>query len=105
LYEDHAEHRDKFEVIGIHDDSVQSFADLDKKLAKTKARFWQGKDLPFPVLLDAHGKTAKFYGSSGRGGFLIDPDGKLVGIAYPADLEAKLPPLPAGKLWARYREI
>jgi hypothetical protein len=51
------------------------------------------------------GKTAKLYGTDGTGGLLIDPNGKLVGGAMPADLEAKLPPLPAGKLWARYRDV
>ncbi len=53
LYEDHAEHRDKFEVFAIHDKSVKSFAELDKKLAAIKKQHWQGKDLLFPILLDA----------------------------------------------------
>jgi hypothetical protein len=93
-------------VIAIHDKSVQSFAELDKKLAKIKERYWQGKDLPFPVLLDATGKTEELYEIRGHPtGLLIDPDGKLVGTALPADLEAKLPPLPAGKLWARHRDV
>ncbi len=105
LYKDHADHRDQFEVIAIHDKSVQSLAELDQKVAKIRERFWQGNDLPFPVLLDANGKTAELYGSRGRGGILIDPNGKLVGAAFPADLEAKLPPLPAGKLWARHRDV
>src|SRR5206468_6104248 len=30
--------------------------------------------------------------------------GKLVGGASPADLEAKLPPLPPGRLWAPHRD-
>jgi hypothetical protein len=95
-------------VFAIHDQSAPSFADLDKELtrAKIKERYWQGKDLPFPVLLDATGKTEKLYETGGRQmGLLIDPDGKVVGPALPADLEAKLPPLLAGKLWARHREI
>jgi hypothetical protein len=107
LYEDHADHRERFEVLAIHDQSAESFADLDKKLAtaQIKERYWQGKDLPFPVLLDATGKTAKLYGTGGRAmGLLIDPDGKVVGGALPADLEAKLPPLPIGRLWARHRD-
>jgi len=48
LCEDHAEHRDKFEVFAIHDKSVKSFDELDKKLASIKKQHWQGKDLPFP---------------------------------------------------------
>ncbi len=106
LYKDHADHRDKFEVVAIHDQSVKSFAELDKKLAKIKERYWQGKDLPFPVLLDATGATEKRYGIRAHPtGLLIDPDGKLVGEATAADLEAKLPPLPATKKWARHRDM
>jgi hypothetical protein len=92
-------------VLAIHDKSIKSLAELDQKVAKIKERYWQGKDLPFPQLLDGSGKTAELYGTDGTGALLIDPDGKLVGAAMPADLEAKLPPLPAGKLWARYRDV
>ena len=106
LYEDHADHRDQFEVFAVHDERVQSFDELDKKLPKLKEHYWHGKDLPFPVLLDATGETGKLYGIRVEPtGLLIDPDGKLVGEASPADLEAKLPPLPAAKKWARHRDI
>ena len=100
LYEDHADHRDQFEVFAVHDKSVKSFAELDEKLPKIKEHYWQGKDLPFPVLLDATGETGKLYGIRAYPtGLLIDPDGKLVGEATPADLEAKLPPLSVAKKW------
>jgi thiol-disulfide isomerase/thioredoxin len=106
LYEDHADHRDKFEVIAIHEHNAKTYAEVDKHLPKLKERLWQGKDLPFPVLLDATGKTAELYGISGYPtGLLIDPDGKLVGAATAADLEAKLPPLSMARLWARQRDI
>src|SRR5438128_2970715 len=106
LYEDHAAHRDKFEVFVVHDESVKSLAELDKKLPRLKARYWQGKDLPFPVLLDAASKTEQLYGIRAHPtGLLIDPDGKLVGEASVEDLEAKLPPLPAAKKWARHRDM
>jgi hypothetical protein len=58
------------------------------------------------VLLDATGKTAELYGTGGHPiGLLIDPDGNVVGAAMPADLEAKLPLLPAARLWARHRDL
>jgi hypothetical protein len=38
-------------------------------------------------------------------GLLIDPEGNVVGAAMPADLEAKLPPLPAARLWTRHRDM
>jgi hypothetical protein len=106
LYEDHAGHRDQFEVFAIHDRSVKSFAELDEKTSKIKKRYWQGKDLPFPVLLDAVGLTGALYGIRAHPtGLLIDPDGKLVGEASAAELEAKLPPLPTAKKWARHRDM
>ena len=41
----------------IHDDSVASIAEMDAKLAQTRAQKWRGKDLPFPVALDGGGET------------------------------------------------
>src|SRR5207237_10370329 len=83
----------------------KSFAELDPRLLKMKERYWQGKDLPFPVLLDATGATEKLYGVKAHPThLLIDPDGKLVGEASEGDLEAKLPPLSAAKRWARHRD-
>jgi len=106
FYEDHAEHRGQFEVLAIHDDAVKSLAELDKKLASIKRNQWQGKDLPFPILLDGNKKTHDRYGVRGwPTGLLIDPDGKLVGEASVTTLEAELPPLPAEKQWARHRDI
>src|SRR4029077_6911606 len=56
--------------------------------------------------LDATGETEKLYGIRAHPtGLLIDPDGKLVGEARAADLEAKLPPLSAAKIWARHRDL
>lgn len=106
LYQDYADHRDKFEVIAIHDQSVKSFAELDQKLPKIKRQFWQGKDLPFPILLDATGATVKLYGIHAfPTNLLIDPAGKLVGEVSAEELVAKLPPLPAAKVWARHRDV
>jgi hypothetical protein len=106
LYEDHAEHRDKFEVFAIHDESVKSFDELDKKLTSIRKQYWQGKDLPFPVLLDAAEKTEKLYGiRAWPTGLLIDPSGKLVGEAGVSELEAKLPRLSAWKTWVRHRDM
>jgi hypothetical protein len=106
ICEAHATDRDKFQVFAVHDKSVKSFAELDKKLAPLKKRYWQGKDLPFPVLLDATGKTEEMYAIHAHPtGLLIDPDGKLVGEVSPQDLEAKLPPLPASITWARHRDL
>jgi hypothetical protein len=107
LYEDHKDHRDRFEVFAIHsDESIKSLAELNKELAFIKDRHWDGKDLPFPVLLDKNEETEKRYGvSSHPTGLLIDPDGKLVGAVTEEALEAKLPPLQPAKRWARQRDL
>jgi thiol-disulfide isomerase/thioredoxin len=106
LYEDHIDHRDKFEVFAIHDKRAKSFAQLDAKLKNIKLEFWQGKDLRFPVVLDANGTTERLYGvREYPTGLLIDPDGKLVGEASADELEAKLPPLSAAIKWKRHRDM
>jgi hypothetical protein len=104
--EDHADHRDQFEVFAIHDSQVNSLAELDKKLASIKKQHWQGKDLPFPILLDGNAATHKLYGvHSWPTAVLIDPEGKVVGETGLDALEEKLPALPAAKRWARHRDM
>ncbi len=106
LYNDHLDHRGQFEVLAVHDNSVKTFAELNKKLPPLKEGYWQGQDLPFPVLLDATGATEKLFGVSAHPtSLLIDPDGKLVGEVQAKDLEAKLPPVSAAKRWARHRAM
>ena len=109
FYADHAADRDKFEVIAYHDGSVKDFAEMDERTAKIKQTLWKGRDLPFPVLLDAANK-----GEPGSGvttdaweiqGFptslLFDPEGKLVGQIALKTLEEKLPPIPMAARVAR----
>ncbi len=103
LYEAYDDYRDKFEILAIHNKLASSFAEIDKVLTKIRDHYWQGKDLPFPLLLDT-GKTAELYKIHARGGLLIDPQGKLVGPGLPSMLEEKLPPLPMAKRWMRHRD-
>ncbi len=106
IHNDYKDHHDKFQILTIHDNSVKSFQELDPKLLPLKKKFWQDQDLPFPILLDSEGKTeAMLKISAHPTGLLIDPEGKLVGEAQPSDLEAKLPKLPASKMWARNRDV
>lgn len=96
LYDKHKDDRDKFEIVAFHDASAKTFEELDKKLEKIIEQRWKGKTLPFPVVLDATGKTVKDYGVSAFPTvLLIDPEGKLVkggpgGEAAVAALEAAL---------------
>lgn len=77
---EHAEFADRFLFIAFHDRRAKDFGELDEKLVSIKQQRWGGKDLPFPILLDATGMTLALYGvRSFPTGILIDPDGKLVG--------------------------
>jgi thiol-disulfide isomerase/thioredoxin len=98
LYELYADHRDKFEIVAFHDSSVPDFGEMDKKLLGTRQSLWGGRDLPFPILLDDAGQTAKAYTIQGwPTTILIDPDGKVVGEDRGHRLlESKLPKLPPG---------
>jgi hypothetical protein len=95
LYEAHKKDRDKFEILAFHDGTVKDFKELDQKTKGPREKYWNGRDLPFPVLLDATGQTIKDWGVRAfPTTLLIDPDGKLVGKAGEEELEKKLPPLP-----------
>ena len=98
LIEYYGKHKsDQFEVIAFHDARVKDFAELDQKLADKKIReqYWGGKDLPFPVLLDASGETIRQYGVQAfPTTILIDPEGRLVGRGSEKLLEQAM----AGKL-------
>jgi thiol-disulfide isomerase/thioredoxin len=102
LYEDHRGERDKFEILAFHDGSVKDFSEMDAKTEHTKKSLWRGRDLPFPILLDAqqgsHGATIAAYEiRSFPTTILIDPQGKLVGQISPEMLEEKLTPIPLAK--------
>jgi thiol-disulfide isomerase/thioredoxin len=106
LYQDHADERDKFEVLAFHDGSVKDFSEMDAKTEQTKKTLWHGRNLPFPILLDAQngerGATVAAYEIRAfPTTILIDPQGKLVGQVSPAVLESKLKPIPLATRIAR----
>ena len=39
-------------ILGLHDQSIQSREEYDRKLAGVKNQLWEGRDLPFRVALD-----------------------------------------------------
>lgn len=92
IFEEHQADRDKFQMIAFHDGSVKNFKELDEKLVAIKKQYWQNKDLPFPILLDASGETIKTFGLSHfPTTLLINPEGKLVGEVTAGELEKHLP--------------
>ena len=102
FYEEHAEHRDQFEILALHDGTVTDFDEMDEKLEATKETLWGGRDLPFPILLDTpkgdHGVTTEAFGIQGfPTSILIDPEGKVVGVTSFEALESKLPTVPIAR--------
>ncbi|OJW17877.1 MAG: peroxiredoxin [Planctomycetales bacterium 71-10] len=107
FYEEHEADRDKFEILALHDGSVKDLVEMDAKTEATKTSIWRGRDLPFPVLLDAgpggeegagHGATVdalqiQAFPTS----LLVDPDGILVGETNAEMLAKKLPPIPMAR--------
>jgi hypothetical protein len=82
FYEDHAADRDRFEILSIcidPDGELQSVDDLDRHLQPFVKHVWQGKTIPFPILLDSTFETWQNFGIPGLGfELLVDPDGNLV---------------------------
>ena len=81
FYEEHADQRGKFEIIAFHDNSAKTIEEIDEKLKEKDVpnKYWAGKNLPFPVLVDDTRSTIDGWGiRSFPTLVLIDPDGKLV---------------------------
>ena len=75
-------HKDdrRFEIVAFHDASVGSLAELDRKLTEKgiRQKHWGGRDLPFPVLLDATRETLnRLQIHAFPMTILIDPQGRL----------------------------
>jgi hypothetical protein len=91
FYDQHQADKDRFVILAFHDASVKDLAELDAKLAPIVAGVWQGRELPFPILLDSTGETMATWGIHGYPtNVLIDPEGNLVGRATEEDLAAAL---------------
>jgi thiol-disulfide isomerase/thioredoxin len=103
--EEHAQDRDKFVILAVHDPQATDFAMLDKKLETVIREHWHGKPLPLPIVLDTTGETVKNFGiSSWPTAVLINPEGKLVKVKdeMPEEyLDEKLPTTPLDRKLAR----
>lgn len=81
LYEEHADKRDKFEIIAFHDETLKTMAELDKTIEEKGfvEKRWGGKNLPFPVLMSGEGGEVRNLGVRVFPTMiLINPEGKLV---------------------------
>ena len=103
--EEHADDRDKFVILAIHDPQATDLAMLDQRLKPVIQEHWHGKPLPLPIVLDTTGETVKNFGiSSWPTAVLINPEGKLVKVKdeMPEDyLDAHLPPTPLDRKLTR----
>ncbi len=69
----------EFSILAFHDTEAKTFAQLDPEMRDLSAAVWDGKELPFPILLDASGTTLEAFGVEGfPTTLLIDPQGTVV---------------------------
>ena len=83
----------EFEILAVCNDwdGVKTMKEFDELAAPIIKEAWDGKPLPFPVLLDGDGKTLEAYGINAvPTTLLIDPDGNLVKDGDERMLEEKL---------------
>jgi thiol-disulfide isomerase/thioredoxin len=94
FYKEHAADRDRFEILAIcntEGEKAQTIEAYDAIAAPIVEKVWEGKQLPFPVLIDGQGKTSGVYGiQSWPTVLLIDPEGHLVKNGDKATLAEKL---------------
>lgn len=89
---------DRFAVVTVYGPSAKTWEDYEREVGPLKRGLWSGKDLPFPVLLDATGETWKAWGAGQEPvTALVDPDGNLVRDGDYAALGSKLDEAGAGK--------
>ena len=101
LWDDHADSRDQFAVLTVHGQGADDLDDLDRQLAPLARDAWNGRALPFPILLDDGGQTcAEFEVESLPTTVVIRPDGKVAEEGLD-ELRAALPAVPVAVQVAR----
>ena len=91
IYKKYGALRDRFEVLAIHNSDAASLAEMDLRLPGIRKRYWGGKALPFPVLLDDESLTWSEYKASKIPTYiLLDPTGKVVERGGPERLAEEL---------------
>ena len=82
FYHQHMEDRDRFEVVGVCIDitgRINSMEQLDTELQPIIENVWDGRRLPFPIVLDNTFQSWERFGIPGLGtAVLVDPDGNVV---------------------------
>lgn len=82
FYDRHSDDRDRFEVIGVCIDltgEINTIDSLDAALKPIVEKVWQGKEIPFPIVLDNTFQSWERFGIPGFGTtILVDPQGNIV---------------------------
>lgn len=77
FYDKHAALHNKFEIVGVHEPGVKTWEEYDAKAKGVIAKTWKGKDIKFPLALDA--TSFKDYGIKLMPAeMLIGPDGNVI---------------------------
>ncbi|HET6878715.1 MAG TPA: redoxin domain-containing protein [Pirellulales bacterium] len=82
----HANDRERFEIITVHHDIPEQKLGLDAALPQLVERWQSTKDLdqgefPFPIVIDKTGRTVEAYGISGfPTSVFIDPEGRIANV-------------------------
>ncbi|MDA7980727.1 MAG: redoxin domain-containing protein [Pirellulales bacterium] len=80
FYDQHADRRSEYQILAFHNDDAKNFEEYDQKIAPVVRGRWKGRELPFPVLLDATDQTFTMFTISALPTVvLIDPEGQLYG--------------------------
>lgn len=92
FYEEHPAAAEQFEVLAVCNTAKEKALTIeafDALVAPIVEKVWDGKALPFPVLVDGEGATAANYGIIGwPTTLLVDPEGKLVKLgAYDTSID------------------
>lgn len=79
---------DRLAIITVHDSRARSMDEVNQRLEQLSRDLWDGKKLPFPVLLDGAGQTVKDWGVRGFPTLaIIDPGGKVLTVGVAIDVE------------------
>jgi len=99
FYDKHADQRDQFAILMFHTSDIKDFKELDPKLEELRKSTWNGRPLPFPILLDATKQTIKQWKISGYPTILVfDPSGQLAYANSGAGRKYTIESFFAGKL-------
>lgn len=79
---DHAADKDKFAILTFHQSvkaGEKTLTAIEPEINKLMKGLWKIDKFPFPILMDATGRTPQVWGVSGYPtAFLIDPEGNVV---------------------------